>query len=163
MQKFSLRHGAIAGIGCGLLLTSAYLLGFQTKGNRVLILATLLLNYSASFGAIFFARKYNNGEIDFKNSIKIGISAALIYALIFTAFTAFYYYILNPNFADKYLVDIEISLKHLGKTGDALKKDMDEWREDMSAYNQTLKLMFSNAISSSVFAAINALILCKKD
>jgi hypothetical protein len=119
--------------------------------------------YLPSLLTIYSARKVNGGEILFKDALKIGLSASILTSMLFSLFTATYYYVLNPNFAVKYLVDIEISLKQAGVTGAELKKQMAEWAADISPWNQTFKTFFSATIFTAILAAINALILCKKD
>jgi hypothetical protein len=163
MYKLSLKYGAAAGIICGSMMVIAFYSGIPTRGNRYLTLANLFFMYIPSFMTIYSARKLNGGEITFKEAIRIGVSSGILSAFIFGAFTASYYFFLNPNFADKYLVDIEISLKQAGITGAELKKQMAEWKADMSPGNQTIKTLFATTVFVSVLAAINALILCKKD
>jgi len=163
MYKHSLKYGAIAGILCGSMMVIAFYSGIPTRGNRYLTLANLFFMYIPSFMTIYSVRKLNGGDITFKEALRTGISSGILTAFIFGAFTAAYYYFLNPNFADKYLVDIEISLKQAGVTGAELKKQMAEWAADMSASNQTIKTLFVTTVLTTILSAINALILCKKD
>jgi hypothetical protein len=163
MYKFSIRYGLAAGILCGSIMVIAFYSGIPTRGNRFLNISNLIFMYLPSLLTIYSARKVNGGEILFKDAIKIGVSASILTAMVFSLFTATYYYLLNPNFATKYLVDIEISLKQAGITGAELKKQMGEWAADMSAGNQTFKTFFATTIFTTILAAINALILCKKD
>jgi len=163
MYKHSLKYGAIAGILCGSMMVIAFYSGIPTRGNRYLTLANLFFMYIPSFMTIYSVRKLNGGDITFKEALRTGISSGILTAFIFGAFTAAYYYFLNPNFADKYLVDIEISLKQSGVTGAELKKQMAEWAADMSASNQTIKTLFVTTVFTTILSAINALILCKKD
>lgn len=163
MYKFSIKYGLVAGMLSGTMMVVAFYSGIPTRGNRVLTIINLILMYLPSLLSIYTARKYNGGEITFKKAISVGISSGILTGFVFALFTATYYYILNPNFADKYLVDIEISLKQAGITGDELKKQMAEWVADMSPGNQTFKVFFGSTILAAILAAINALILCKKD
>lgn len=163
MLKFSLKYGILAGSLSGTMMMIAFFSGIPTRGNNYLLLGHLLFMYLSSFLSIYMAKKFNGGEIEFSKALRVGVSAALLMGLIFASFTACYYYILNPNFADKYLVDIEISLKQAGIIGAELKKQMAEWKEDMSAYNQTLKILISSSLIAIILAAINSLIFCKKD
>ncbi len=163
MYKHSLKYGAIAGILCGSMMVIAFYSGIPTRGNRYLMLGNLFFMYIPSLMTIYSVRKLNGGDITFKEALRIGISSGILTAFIFGAFTAAYYYFLNPNFADKYLVDIEISLKQAGVTGAELKKQMAEWAADMSASNQTIKTLFVTTVLTTILSAINALILCKKD
>jgi hypothetical protein len=163
MKFNSIKYGALAGILCGAMMTTAFYAGVSTRNNRYLTLGFIILTFASSFVTIYKEKKDKDGEIDFKRSLKIGISAALLCAIIFSGFTFFYYTVMNPNYATKYLVDIELSLKQAGKAGAALQNEMNLWREDMSPLNQTAKTLFGISVISSIFAAINALILCKKD
>jgi hypothetical protein len=163
MYKFSIRYGLAAGIICGTIMVIAFYTGIPTRGNKYLSITNLLFMYIPSFLTIYSGRKANGGEILFKDAIKIGVSAGILTAMVFSLFTASYYYVLNPDFATKYLADIEISLKQAGIKGAELKKQMGEWAADMSPSNQTFKTFFASTILNSILAAINALILCKKD
>ena len=163
MYKYSIRYGLAAGIIIGTIMVTAFYSGIPTRGNKYLTISNLIIMYLPSFLTIYSARKFNGGEILFKDALRIGVSASILTSIVFTIFTATYYYLLNPNFAIKYLVDIEISLKQAGITGVELKKQMAEWAADMSPGNQTFKTFFSATILTSIIAAINALILCKKD
>jgi hypothetical protein len=108
-------------------------------------------------------RKSNGGEISFMNSLKVGILSGWITSLIFIIFTYVYYNYLNPNFAYKYLVDIEISLKQAGLKGAELKKEMADWKVFFSPNSLTLNTLFRTILTTTIMAAINALILFKKD
>jgi hypothetical protein len=163
MYKYSIKYGILAGALSGTIMVIAFYAGYPTKGNRYLTVINLILMYAPSFLAIYSVRKVNEGEITFKNALKIGILASVIGIFIYTCFSATYYYILNPNFANKYLPDIEISLKQAGVTGAELKKQMAEWREELSAFNRTITIFFGSSILSSILGGINALVLCKKD
>jgi hypothetical protein len=163
MYKYSLKYGAAAGILCGSMMVIAFYSGIPTRGNRYLMFANLFFMYIPSFMTIYTVRKQNGGDITFKEALRMGASSGILTTFIFGAFTATYYYFLNPNFADKYLVDIEISLKQAGITGAELKKQMAEWAADMSPWNQSIKTLFSSTVFAVILAAINALILCKKD
>jgi hypothetical protein len=163
MYKYSVKYGLTAGILCGSIMVTAFYSGISTRGNSYLTISNLFLMYLPSLLTIYSARKVNGGEILFKDALKIGLSASILTSMVFSLFTATYYYVLNPNFAVKYLVDIEISLKQAGVTGAELKKQMAEWAADISPWNQTFKTFFSATIFTAILAAINALILCKKD
>jgi Flp pilus assembly protein protease CpaA len=163
MYKHSLKYGAASGITLGTIMVATYYAGLPTRGNNYLLLANLFFMFISSFLTIYTVRKINGGDITFKDALKIGLLAGWLTTLIFTIFTAVYYNFLNPNFADKYLVDIEISLKQAGVTGAELKKEMAQWRIDISANNRTLMVLNKSALSSGLLAAINAIILCKKD
>jgi hypothetical protein len=163
MKITAIKYGALGGTLCGIMMTAAFYAGIQTKNNEYLTLGTLLLNFSACFFPIREVRQKLGGEIEFKKAIGISISAGILAAIVFSIFTITYYTILNPNFADPYLNDIEISLKQAGLKGEALKNEMQQWRQDLTAINQTAKTLLGFSFLNSIFAAISSLILCKKD
>lgn len=163
MYKYGIRYGMICGILSGSMMVIAFYSGIPTKGNSFITIANTLFLYAPSFLAIYSVNKFNGEQLEFKKALRLGISSSLLYTFIFSAFTAVYYYFLNPNFGDKYLVDIEISLKQSGISAAELQRQMEEWKADMSAFNQTSKTLIAMSIAGAVFAAINSLILCKKD
>lgn len=163
MYKFSLRYGSLSGIAIGLFMLTLYYFRIPTPGNPYALITNLLLSMSSPFFAIWHLKKYLGGEIDFKTALRIGILAGFITAVIFAIFTAIYYYFINPDYADKYLKDIAISIKQSGVTGKEFNKQMAEWKEEFTAFNQTYNIFIKNSFLGCILALINALILCKKD
>lgn len=163
MYKYSLRYGIISGNLAGLVMTTAFFLGIPTKGNPVLMLILLILIYMQSFMTIYHSRRFFEGEITFKNAFITSTASSMLYTIFFASYTLFYYTQLNPHFADKHLIDIEISLKHSGISAAEVQKQMSEWRADLTALNQTKNLFFGCSAFVIILSAINALILCKKD
>lgn len=163
LTKISLKYGAISGLFIGCTMLTLFLLGFETRGNSFVTVLNLLVTFSGSFLPIYMVRRALGGEIVFKSAIRYGLSGAFMMAVVFAIITAIYYNFVNPNFATKYLVDIEISMKHNGATVEEINKELAQWREDMSATNQTLKVFMSFSIIGAILTLINALILCKKD
>jgi hypothetical protein len=74
-----------------------------------------------------------------------------------------YYFYLNPNFAEKYLVDIEISLKNSGLSQAEFQRQMKEWREDFLPMSQLIRFVLGMLTINLILAAVNSVILCKKD
>jgi hypothetical protein len=163
MYKSSIKYGAASGIIIGLISVATFYAGYPTRGNKYLTIASLFFLYIPSLLTIYNVRKSNGGEISFMNSLKVGILSGWITSLIFIIFTYMYYNYLNPNFAYKYLVDIEISLKQSGLTGAELKKEMADWKVFFSPNSLTLNTLFRTILTTTIMAAINALILFKKD
>lgn len=163
MKFQSLKFGIISGALCGTMMTTAFYLGIETRNNSNLVLPLLLFVYGGSMFTIKNAKKVNGGEIRFFKAFLTGIVSGILTAIVFATFTYVYYTFLNPNYAEKYLVDIEISLKHVGKTGAALKKDMDEWREELSVHSKVSQIFINMLVFTAILSLINAIIFCKKD
>ncbi|HRG59676.1 MAG TPA: DUF4199 domain-containing protein [Bacteroidia bacterium] len=161
--KISLFYGSLAGLFLGCVMLTFFYLGYNTRGNGILTIIHIIVSLSGSFLPIFIVRKKLGGEIVFKSALWYGVTGALMMTVAFTFMTAIYYNFVNPNFADKYLADIEISLKHNGSTAEEIKSELMEWRKEMSPTNLILKVFMSFSTLGLVLSLVNSLILCKKD
>jgi hypothetical protein len=163
MYKYSIRTGLIFGFMSGSLMLSAFLLGFPTRGNPFITYTNLTFIFLHSYLAIYFTKKAKGGEIYFKEAILKSFNSSLFYVFIFSIFTMLYYFYLNPNFAEKYLVDIEISLKNSGLSQAEFQRQMKEWREDFLPMSQLIRFVLGMLTINLILAAVNSVILCKKD
>jgi hypothetical protein len=163
MNKYSIGSGLIFGFLSGSVMLAAFLLGFPTKGNPFLTYNNIALIFLHSHLAIRLSRKLTDGEIVFKKAIVVGLVSTLGYVLVFSFFTMLYYFYINPNFADKYMVDIEISLKNSGLSQAEFQKQINEWKEDFLPMNQLLRFSQGMFIINLIIMIINSVILCKKD
>lgn len=163
LTKISLLFGGLVGLFFGCVMLSFFYLGYNIRGNGILTIIHIIVLFSGSLLPIFMVRKKLGGEIVFKSALWYGVLGAFMMCVVYTLITAIYYNFINPNFADKYIADIEISLKHNGSTAQEIKSELLEWRKEMSAANQTFKVFISFLTMGLVLSVINSLILCKKD
>jgi hypothetical protein len=163
MYKQGIKYGLISGNICGIVMTSAYFTGLLNGYMVYITLSNIFFMFMGPFLGIYFARRLQNGEITFMNALKVGLSAAGTACLVFTSYTAFYYLVINPDFALKHLRDIEISLRQSGMVGDKLAEEMKGYKEMLTAPKEIQKFFLGDLLVYSVYAFIGAVILCKKD
>ncbi|MCC6250955.1 MAG: DUF4199 domain-containing protein [Bacteroidia bacterium] len=163
MKVNKTKHGLITGLFCGVWILGADLLKLNDALGRYLILSCLIFIFGGIFWAIFDTRRSIGGEIEFKEALKTGISTGVLSAIIFSGVLFIHYKYMVPDFADAIMIEVKEKLINSGKSGEELEQALAMFRQDFTPTGQAGKTLLVSIFLSLFFAAINALILCKKD
>lgn len=163
MGNNKVKYGAATGLACGVWIIGAHFSGLDSHMSRFIILACMAIIFAGIFFTIYKEKQSLGGEIEFKEALKTGLSAGVLSAILFSVFIYIYYTFLSPNFADPILLEIAEKYKAAGKSSSEIETEMINWRKDFTATSQTGKTLLVTMFLSLFFAALNALILCKKN
>lgn len=136
MNRNNLIYGLITGtlLSINLIFTlSLFYSNPDFKGNEVFGYGIMVAIYSFVFlGIRNYRNNQLNGFISFGNAMKRGTIIALIGSTIYVVFWLFYYYLVVPDFLEKY---ISFVLRETAKSGSSVieiaekTKEMNSFRE----------------------------------
>lgn len=137
------------------------------KANDVVGYAAMVVIFSLSF---FGIRNYRNrqlgGVISFGRAFKTGALIALLGSTIYVIFWLFYYYLVVPDFLDKYIAHVMTSCTRDGLSASAIadkSKEMTEFREMYKSPLFVILMTYAEVLPVGlVVALISALILKRK-
>jgi amino acid transporter len=100
------------------------------KGNDVVGYAAMVVVFSLTFfGIRNYRNKQLNGYISFGRAFKTGALIALLGATMYVVFWMFYYYLVVPDFLDKYISHALDACRKDPEKLAATTKEMDNFRE----------------------------------
>ncbi len=170
MKKNVLIFGSIAGLILLIVLLTSTIACYNSNnynGNMWLGYGSMLVAFSLIFVGIKNVRdKVNNGFITFGGAFKVGLLIALIASTVYVVTWLFEYYLIMPDFMDKYIAHV---LREAAKNG-ATAADLKAKKDDMAGYIDMYKTPFGVIIMTYlevlpiglIIAAIAALILKRK-
>ncbi|PJJ79225.1 DUF4199 domain-containing protein [Mucilaginibacter auburnensis] len=170
MKKNVLIFGSIAGLILLIVLLTSTIACYSSdnyNGNMWLGYGSMLVAFSLIFVGIKNVRdKVNNGFITFGGAFKVGILIALIASTVYVVTWLFEYYLIMPDFMDKYIAHV---LREAAKNG-ATAADLKAKKDDMAGYIDMYKTPFGVIVMTYlevlpiglIIAAIAALILKRK-
>ncbi|MCB0373431.1 MAG: DUF4199 domain-containing protein [Muricauda sp.] len=153
MKKTVLRYGTYSAITiCVLFIISWYALSnLSLPVQEVLGYVSIIVSLSfVYFGIKHFRDKENEGKINFKKALVIGILISLITAIVFGLLDVFYTEVLNPGFMDNYYSEIAENMKGT-LPPDELKLKLAEL--------EAQKEQFSNPLLSFTFMALTVFVI----
>lgn len=153
MKKTVLRYGTYSAITiCVLFIISWYALSnLSLPVQEVLGYVSIIVSLSfVYFGIKHFRDKENEGKINFKKALIIGILISLITAIVFGLLDVLYTEVLNPGFMDSYYSEIAENMKGT-LPPDELKLKLAEL--------ESQKAQFSNPLLSFTFMALTVFVI----
>ncbi len=142
MKKSVLIFGTIAGLILLIVLVTSTLLCYNSNnfdGNMWLGYGSMLVAFSLIFVGIKNVRdKVNNGFITFGGAFKVGLYIALIASTVYVVTWLFEYYLVMPDFMDKYIAHV---LREAAKEG-ATAAELKTKKDDMAMYVNMYKTPF---------------------
>ena len=142
MKKNVLIFGAILGVIISINLVVSVGLLYSNpdfKANDVVGYAAMVVIFSLSF---FGIRNYRNrqlgGVISFGRAFKTGALIALLGATIYVVFWLFYYYLVVPDFMDKYTAHVLANCVKDGYSATELAEKTTELRDFKKMYDNPL-------------------------
>jgi len=170
MKKNVLIFGTIAGLILLIVLLTSTIACYNSdnfNGNMWLGYGSMLVAFSLIFVGIKNVRdKVNNGFITFGGAFKVGLYIALIASTVYVITWLFEYYLIMPDFMDKYIAHV---LREAAKDG-ATAAELKSQKDDMAMYVNMYKNPFGVVVLTYlevlpigiVIALIAALILKRK-
>ncbi len=170
MKKNVLIFGTIAGLILLIVLVTSTIACYNSEnfnGNMWLGYGSMLVAFSLIFVGIKNVRdKVNNGSITFGGAFKVGLYIALIASTFYVVTWLFEYYLIMPDFMDKYTAHV---LREAAKDG-ATVAELKGKKEDMAMYIDMYKNPFGVIVLTYmevlpvgiVISLIAALILKRK-
>lgn len=135
------------------------------KGNDLLGYAAMVLVFSLTFfGIRNYRNKQLNGFISFGNAFKTGALIALVGATMYVVFWLFYYYLVVPDFLDKYIPHALEACRNDPVKLAATTKEMENFREMYKNPLFVILITYSEVLPVGlVVALVSALILKRKN
>lgn len=149
MKKIILTYGLISGlIVAGIMLLSMNYashcegsMDFNT--SMVVGYASMLLAFSLVFvGVKQYRDKYNAGQISFGNAFRIGFFIVLIASTMYVVAWLFNYYLLMPDFLERYSAHMLAEMKSEGASAADIQKETAE----MASFAKMYQNPFFNAL-----------------
>ena len=153
MKKTVLRYGTYSAITiCVLFIISWYALSnLSLPVQEVLGYVSIIVSLSfVYFGIKHFRDKENEGKINFKKAVVIGVLISLITAIVFGLLDVLYTEVLNPGFMENYYSEIAENMKGT-LPPDELKLKLAEL--------EAQKEQFSNPLLSFTFMALTVFVI----
>lgn len=134
----------------------------DTLGYTVLIVVLSLI----FFGTRNYRNKELGGTITFVQALKTGALIALLGSTIYVALWLPYYYLVVPDFIDKYIIHVMKDIERSGASAAELANKAKEMKEFQENYKNPLFVVLSSYAEilpiGLVVALISALVLKKK-
>lgn len=167
MKKFVWLFGVIIGIIlCINIIVMVQLMynnpGF--KGNDFVGYAAMVVVFSLTFfGTLNYRNKVLGGVISFGQAFKTGALIALIGATMYVVFWLFYYYLVVPDFMDRYADHMIASCQNDPAKLEATTKEMARFKEMYKNPLFVVLITYMEVLPVGLFVAlISALILKRK-
>lgn len=109
--KFSTTYGVLLGLVIVLIAALMYVTGMIDEGKQWPVWVYYLFFPFFIVYCVYEYRKKNDGFVDFKSAFKVGVTVALIGGLVYGAYNLIYFYILEPDTANKVLEITEAKIR----------------------------------------------------
>jgi amino acid transporter len=135
------------------------------KGNDVLGYIAMVLVFSLTFfGIRSYRNKQLNGFISFGKAFKTGALIALLGASLYVAFWMFYYYLVVPDFLDKYIPHALAACRNDPAKLETTTKQMESLRAMYKNPLLVILLTYMEVLPVGLLVAlVSALILKRKN
>ena len=171
MKRYVLIFGLVLGtilIGHAIYMVNIICINPSYEGNDVVGYAAMLIVFSLSGVGIWnYRNKELGGKISLGKAFKTGALIAFLGSTVYVVVWLFYYYLVVPDFVDKYAEHVVMMAEKHNKTAteiSATKQQMDEFKE---MYKNPLFIVFSSYMEvlpiGLVVAFVSSLILKRKE
>ncbi|MFZ4754050.1 MAG: DUF4199 domain-containing protein [Chitinophagaceae bacterium] len=149
MKKIILTYGLISGvIVAGIMLLSMNYFShcegsMDFNSSMVVGYASMLLAFSLVFvGVKQYRDKFNAGQISFGKAFRIGFFIVLVASTMYVVAWLFNYYLLMPDFLEKYSAHMLEEMKAQGASAEKIQKESKE----MASFAKMYQNPFFNAL-----------------
>lgn len=157
----NVKLGILAGIiNCGIWYAVARSMNYYSfEIDRYRYYATMLLLLFGIFFSVFFAKKANNGFLEFKDGLRTGFLFTLVLGIILGIFNYVYYSFIAPDAVDFFLSEAKKTMLEAKLTEQEIPKQL----EVVQSYFGSFRMMMSTVIMGTILSLLSAAIFRKKD